>query len=249
MSSNGEDDDSDDIDKVVEALQETNSSIQGLSDRLDRLFESIQRGVEEDTGQELPGPEGADLWDVGMRSPGKASTPDEYIELRRETARYEEVSVPQVARDAPSLDKFFFEVYIRNGEHLQRIFHALNKSQWKSFVQMLAVRYGAEEGLVDLLNPGIGIFGLQVVDNEVSVYRTATHMNFTQAYGNYWFGQSFDVQPVTYSSPSQALTLPQDEGSAIIEGQLEPRDINRKLAQAIDDRQNLSLPEKFRRLL
>jgi len=251
MSSNGNgpDDLEDKLERLVDAQIQTNQQIEGLNNRLDTLFESIQRGVEEETGEDIQGQEKADLWDVGQRSPGKARNADDYIRLRRKTAWMNDISVPQVHIDAGNLVDFFLEVYRMYGEHLTRINYALSKSDWKEFIQRLAVIYGAEQELIDILNPSPGVFGVDVIDGNVSVYESATHMSFTDAYGNYWFAVETGVGFKTYSSPSNSLFLPElDETSAVV-GLLQSREIDAKLAEAITDRGDLTLPDKYLPLL
>lgn len=243
MSSNGNDDD--DIDRLVRAMQDTNRNLEDVSKKLDTLVESIIRGSREEAGMEDDElEEDIDLWREGKASPGEASTAEEYVTMRRRTARNPEMSVPQISPDVTNYARFFIDVYTMCGEHLQRVYFALSNSQWKEFIQRLAIVYGADKELVDLVNPGTEMFGVLVSNKDVEVLSTSTHMSFTVAYNNYWFAPTIDVQADKYSGPSSSLQLPEDPDADVVEGSLTPRDVNTKLAEAVVKR-GKSLPDRF----
>lgn len=239
--------DDDDIDRLIDALNDTNANIDELTKKVDRLVEGMTRAAREEAGGE---PEGQvqDLWDVGKMSSGTAETPEAYARMRAQTAKSEDLGVPRISRSREVVP-FLVEVYRMYAEHLQRIYFALNNDQWEEFIRRLAVLYGAEEELVDILNPSPSTFGVITTDKEVDVIAPKSHMNFTDAYGNYWFGADVDVSGKSYSGPSEALGLPEDTNAETIFGRLSDHDINKKLASAIDDRSNLSLPDNYRHLL
>lgn len=240
MSSNG----GDDIDDLTRELRRTN-------ERLDRLINAIVAGAREqepeDVGRKI------DLWDEGRRSAGTANGPDEYVRMRGRAATSETISPPRVS--ARDLVRVYLEVYRRGGEHLDKINNSLNNSQWKRFIQELSIEYGAEEELVEILNPDPIFFAVEEVEGEITVIVEDTHMNFMRAYRSYWYVPDiFDIpaegeEMMADFLPWDALGMSVDPEREILIGELDPVDVNKEMARAIDDTPGKSLPDRFEILL
>lgn len=232
MSSNG----GDDIDDLIRELRETNKNLNTVTQQLDRLINSIIRGAREQ--EEDDGTRVIDHWDEGVMPSGSAKTPEEYIRLRSKNARSDEINAPRTHSSVDDRVEFYFQVYIRWGEHLQKIYNSLNKEEWKRFVQKLAIGYGAREELVEKVNPGPTMFGIMVIDGDVEVFKSSTHMNFLEVYGEHWFSPSFNIPGVDVegapNAPWGALGIERGEVNPIV-GELSPDDINNDLAEALPD--------------
>lgn len=252
MSMNG-DDEGDDIDDLVREMRNTNRNIQNLSDQLDRLINSIIRGARErEEGEDSV--DKADLWDVGTVSPGTATSVDEYIKLRSQTAQSSELTVPMI--DVSNNSVFMADVFSSWADHLQRIFQGLSNDNWEKFVQEISIRNGVERRLVEILDPGTLMFGINDVDGNVNVFSSSTHMNFIRYDGNFWFLPtplySGNINQDINDGPWDILGIRGpvgEEDVEIIGGELQPVDINRDLASAIDRRRDLTLPHEFTGLL
>lgn len=249
MSSNGNGgDDDDDIDKLVDALRDTNRNLESVSEKLDILVNSMVRGAEEQLEGEGDSTQ-IDLWDQGRISPGTPTTPEAYVAMRSDNANSEDIAVPKVTSGVDDRVEFYVRVYRRYGDHLQKIYQSLSNDEWKRFIQELAIGYGVERELVNILNPGVGLFGLEVVDREVSIFESGTHMNYQLFDGNVWFAPVFDFSPIANNGPLDALGLVSNEEPVIVFGSVDPFEMNRKMARAIDDRRGLSLPDRFNNFL
>lgn len=246
MSANGNGDDDDRIDDLVRELRNTNQNLEELSTNLDRFINSMIRGAEEQMDEELESPV-IDMWEEGTMPVGTANSVDEYIRLRSTSAKSDELVVPQVGSGIGVVE-LFHEVYVRKGEHLQRIFQGCSNAQWKRFVQRLAVSYGAEAELVDILDPDPIYFGIRVLDREVNVFSSSTHFNFIFAYDNHWMNDSIEFRsPNNSGGPWETLVLqePNPDDWFTVEGNLDSDDVNEKLAHSIADHGGKSLPDKF----
>jgi len=249
MSANGNgDDDDDDIDRLVDALRDTNRNLESVSEKLDILVNSMVRGAEE----RLEGEEEAsqiDKWDSGRVPAGRPQTPEAYVSMRADAANSDEIAAPKVIGVDGGRVDFYVEVYRRYGEHLQKIFQSLSNDEWKKFVQQLAIGYGAEAELVDILNPGIALFGLEVIEREVNIYASGTHFNYRAFDGNVWFAPTPKFPPINNEGPLDALNMVANEPAELVLGSVEPSEINSRMARAIADRRGRSLPDKFLGLL
>lgn len=250
MSSNGNggNGDDDDIDKLVDALRDTNRNLESVSEKLDILVNSMVRGAQEELGTDED-ETSVDRWDEGRVSPGTPTTPEAYVSMRANAANSDEIAAPKVTVSGVDRVEFYVEVYRRYGEHMQKVFQSLSAEEWKQFIQQLAVGYGAEPELVDILNPGVELFGIEVLDREANVYSTGTHINYTVFDGNIWFAPEVDFPPIENENPLDALNLVTNEQSEIVFGSLESREVNSEMARAINDRRGLSLPDRFIDLL
>lgn len=251
----------DDIDDLIRELRRTNQ-------RLDQLVEAIMRGTEQQESEET---NQVDLWNVGESS-ATVETVDEYIQERSRAANSPNITAPGT-KGVDDLVDFFTEVYTRAGDNLQRILWALGVDLFNGFVRGVAKDYGANDRLVDMLNPTSSFFGIEVVNREVRMRYAQTHMNFTLVSGdNYYYPPEEetvgDVRPV---NPIDTLRLQRieqdldnfrvvrvgapgqpplnDTDNFIVFGGLSPVEVNRSLARSIDERGGLTLPEEFRDLL
>lgn len=248
MSSNGNDDDRDDVDRLIREMRNTNRNLENVSSQLDALIDAIVRGARQDEDEgESPK---IDLWDEGRLSAGNATEYDQYRQLRAIAANSEDRSVPTVTVDDNV--EFFIEVFTGYSEHLQRIYLALNKREWKTFIQRYAARTGVYEDLIDILDPGTLAFGVNVVDGQVNVFESATCFDFLLAYDNIWFEPMFLVEGHSpFSSPWEALQMisPPEDEIDVLEGDVTPAQISMDLASSIEERDDLTLPEDRRDLL
>lgn len=252
--SNGGDRD-DDIDRLIDAVRETNRNVSEIGERLERFINAIEGSArrEQEEQEEIS----EDLWNVGQAPVGKARNSMEYIQLRRRSAHSQDLTVPQVHLDVDNLVDFFYDVYINSGEHLQRIYHALSKDDFDEFVRKLAIDYGADERLVDILEPSHSTFGIQEINDDIVPIEENTHMAFVRGHGQFWFASSATFEPERqfYSAweipdvGMGALELSRPDDVRGMEGLLTATDINRKMARAIDDRGDLRLPEDLRWLV
>jgi len=250
MSSNGNGngDDDDDIDRLVDALRDTNQNLESVSEKLDVLVNSMIRGAEEQIEGEGDASQ-IDKWDSGRISPGTPQTPEAYVEMRADAAKSEDLAAPKVTGAEIDRVDFYVRVYRMYGEHLQKIFQSLSQSEWEKFVQQLAIGYGAEPELVDILQPGPALFGIEVVDRDVSIFASGTHFNYRLFDGNVWFAQGVKYPAIDNEGVLDALRLATNEETELVFGSVSPREVNRKMARAINDRRGLSLPDRFRFLL
>lgn len=260
MSANGNGDDDDDIDKLVDALRDTNRNLESVSEKLDVLVNSMIQGAREEVGEEDDESD-FDQWASGRVSPDTPTTPSQYVQMRKQSARSSEIRAPKYSSSSVGIGivEFYVEVYRMKSEHLQKIFQSMGQSDWKEFVQELAIGYGVERGLVDILNPGPATFGIEVIDREVSILQSATHFNYFELDNNIWFAPTADFPVIdpdgvdnlsTFDLIENNIPGGAGEGEGVFfSGSVPPSKVNSDLAETIDDRRGMSLPERFRGFL
>lgn len=219
MSNGGDRDD--DIDKLVRELRRTNQ-------RIDELTKAITAGIrgpeEEGEGQDQ-----IDLWREGQASRTIRQSSDldrdvrAYITGRARAAQSNSTLAPTYMGD--NRVEFYWEVFKRGGEHIRQIDLKMNRKEFKDFMQLLAVHHGADQRLVDILDPGPSMFGV-VRDSQGNMSLTVeqTHISWLGLYNNFWYGLRYTRLPndtqlmltgegdidlsELYPNPSSTLNLP-----------------------------------------
>jgi hypothetical protein len=243
--------DDDDIEDLVEELKNTNRN-------LSRLVDAIERGAsrEGEGGEDTNYP--VDLWDVG-RSAESVNDELQYERARQRSASSDGEALPRYTGDRNRID-FYIDVFTSALEHLDAMNKKLSNDDFDKFVRELAVFYGAEEELVNILEPGAGYFGVDVDRNDDVVFlENRSHFTFIDALGSYWYmDPNMDpaTDPITLpwnrlniGSPSQVDAIMEDFNlspeSFVARGIRDEIEINTRLAKNIRDRNDLDLPQEY----
>ncbi len=240
MSTGGGDDDiEDELRRLTNELSE-----------LTRLLEASMRqagGVEE----EEEGPSG-DLWDVGNVSP-KVSSVDEYQQLRSEAASTTTTAAPYF--DTSIFDSFDdrvevrYKLFKRGYDSLQSMYASVSDEVFNAILAEYAVDYlsGDDEAviplavdLVEMLRPGMGMYGVNVVGGTLSVSRRLTPLDFLVSWGEFYYPRS---QPWLKLGKREPNNLDDIRGGKSV------REFNSDLAHAVFTRSSLDLPEQYVDLL
>lgn len=243
--------DDDDIDDLVSELAETNRNLSRLVDAIERGAERQQPG---ESGPDYP----VDLWDVG-RSSENVDDELQYEKARMRAASSDGEAIPRYTGDRDRVE-FYIDIFTSGLEHLDAINKKLSNDRFDEYIRELAVFYGCERELVEILEPGAGYFGIDEDRNGTLVFlENRSHFTFISALGSFWYlepGMDVAVDPV--SIPWQKLNIgtPQQVDNINSDFELSPESFvqrgirdeiykNSEMAKDIRDRQDLTLPQEY----
>ena len=246
--------DDDDIDDLVDELRETNRN-------LSRLVDAIVRGQE---AAQDEGPEDAeypvDLVTEGRYSPNVTGIV-EYEQNRMSAANSDSATKPRYTGDRDRVE-FYVNAFTSSIENTDQIRKALSKDEFDGFIQGVAVYHGVDEELVDILEPSAGFFGFDVNEaGEVIFIPQNSHIVLLEAMGSYWnVDPDTNLEPERITRPWNSLqvgTMQQLDNinrDFVVEPDqflrfdptVQPVDKNIEMAQVIEKRNSLDLPEHLR---
>lgn len=243
--------DDDDIDDLISELRDTNRN-------LNRLVDAIERGAsrEDEGGEQTQYP--VDLWDVG-RSAENVNDELQYERARMRAASSDGEAVPRYTGDRNRIE-FYMDIFTSTIEHLDALNKKFSNDGFDAFVRQLSVFYGAEEELVEILEPGSAYFGIDVDrDDNVVFLENRSHFTFIEALGSYWYmSPSMDPATDPVALPWDKLNIgsPTQTGNIMDDFQLSPEsfvargirdeiEVNADLAKDIRDRNDLDLPQEY----
>ena len=249
--------DDDRIDDLVNELSETNRN-------LSRLVDAIVRGQEQEAQAEVED----DVFPRDLGSVGRTQTTvDDIIEYERvriRAANSDTIIAPRYTGERDRVD-FYLEVFKSGMESLDVIENKLSDPQFDDFVRRLAVSEGANEDLVDEVNPGSDLFGIGVDMGGTLIFTPEkSHLALMRAMGSYWYvnrdnlgdanlinivNRPWQILEVGSLDQIQNLDLEFNRNpEAMIEfsRDMEPIDVDMNLIDIIIERSDLNLPPGVR---
>jgi hypothetical protein len=245
----------DDIDDLLDELRNTNRN-------LSRLVDAIERGASREDEGETETQYPVDLWDVG-RSSNSVSDELQYERSRIKAASSDGVAAPMYNGDRDRVE-FYVDMFTSVIEHLDAINKKLSNDDFDRFVRELAIFYGCERELVEILEPSAPYFGVDENRNKNIVFlENRSHFTFVSALGTLWYlGPETDpsVDPVTFPWDSLNIGVPTQKENIRGDFELSPESFiqigsqdeiqkNIDLAKDIRRRNDLDLPQEYFDLL
>lgn len=189
-----------DIDKLIDELSETNRN-------LDRLVDAILnqgRGEQEEEGAE------ESIFPVDLVAQGKGSM-NAKDKLEYERIRSRAANSPKVVRPSYTGPQEYVDLYVdlfrSNLENLQMISYALSQDDMDEFVRRIAVYQGADERLVNILEPGKGFFGIFQRGKDLQFQEVGSHLVLIEAMGYLWSGKDALKEPDSVPLPWNTLNV------------------------------------------
>lgn len=247
--------DDDRLDDLVDELGETNRNLK-------RLVDAIERGTRREQEEQGEADYPVDLWDVGRAA--ESVTDELEYELSRQRAANSDGEVIPSYKGERDRVEFYVDVFTSGLEHLDGINKKLSNDRFDEFVRGLAIFYGAERELVEILEPGSAYFGVDVDRNDNVVFiESRSHFEFVDAIGSYWYKDpakdpATDAIMLPWSklnmgTPTQVDNINEDfnltPSAFIARGTKDEVGIDSKLAKDIRDRNDLELPQEYFGLL
>jgi hypothetical protein len=247
--------DDDKLDDLVDELGETNRNLK-------RLVDAIERGTRREQEEQGEADYPVDLWDVG-RSSEKVTDELEY-ELSRQRAASSDGEVTPTYGGERDRVEFYIDIFTSGLEHLDAMNQKLSNDRFDEFVRELAIFYGAERELVEILEPGSVYFGIDIdKNNNIAFIASRSHFEFVDALGSFWYKDpakdpATDAIMLPWSklnigTPTQVDNINEDfnltPSAFIVRGTKDEVGIDSKLAGTINDRNSLELPQEYFGLL
>jgi len=245
----------DDIDDLLDELRNTNRN-------LSRLVDAIERGASREDEREAETQYPVDLWDVG-RSSDSVADELQYERARMRAANSDGEAAPMYDGDRDRVE-FYVDMFTSGIEHLDAINKKLSIGDFDKFVRELAVFYGCERELVEILEPSASYFGVdENRDKNIVFLENKSHFTFVSALGTFWYlepGLDPATDPITLpwdrlniGNPTQVENIRDDfelsPESFIQRGIRDEIQKNVDLAKDIRRRNDLDLPQEYFDLL
>jgi hypothetical protein len=241
----------DDIDDLVDELRNTNRN-------LSRLIDTIERGASREDEGDSQSQYPVDLWDVG-RSSENVNDELQYERARMRAANSDGEAVPRYTGDRDRID-FYTDMFTSGLEHLDAINKKLSIGDFDEFIRELAIFYGCERDLVEILEPSSAYFGVDKDrDDNIRFLENRSHFTFVSALGSLWYlepGMDPATDPITLpwdrlniGNPTQLENIRDDFNlgpeSFIQRGIKDEIEKNVELSKDIRDRDDLDLPQEY----
>lgn len=238
MSVGGNGDD-DDLEAKIEALI---AEISQLTDIFRRSMQGREVEDEEDG-------EAIDKWDQGsQRNP--ADSIDEYRSIRSQAAKNDTIVQPYLRGDDLPEGIGYVDAYTRMFTrgivNLEEMNAGLSDDAFKEVIQRYHILWSQVGGtntippeLVAVADPEPGLFGVTAVGGNIVINTISSVSTFIKAYGATWSESA---------SPADELDLP-PASFDFIGGQRTVKELNKQMASAAFNRNNVELPRRFADLL
>jgi len=233
------DPDDDDLEDKIERLA---SEISQLVD----IIRTSMRGERMEENDEESGP--VDLWDEG-RTSQRVESIEEYRQPRALAASSDNVSAPWLSDDR--FDNInqklgaYVSMYISGLVNLEEMNAKLGDDNFQRFVQLYVMQVTqiggqrqVEPKLVAIVSPSPQFFGITFDGGNAIINPIKAPFPSIKAYGQTWHGSA---------NPQQELGLAPAQNVNRIRGNASVGEINKRLAQAADRRDEL--PDRFEGLL
>lgn len=219
IGGNGDDDDIErKLDRLVDEISE-----------LTRLLELALTAREPEAGDEDDDVTEGDLWEIGDRSVS-VDTEGEYKRARVAAAKGVESTMPHFSNRAADSKQERLELrhslFVQGFDNLQSIRSITSNDGFAEFIRLHAKSIWPSEDareLIDIVQPGPGFFGINLVGDEMTISQFETPFRFIVAWGYFYHPES---------QPWASLRLNEPQNMGAIESGRTFGEFTQKLAVA-----------------